>query len=150
MNAVEAAVRPGIVIEVGDLLYQDVDSAYPACSQGNRGTKAANQELLADRFLGVAMQRSGLGYSDPIRVATTGIFEFDCAGGTFELGDLMGAHQNYDGDRLLNQHVAPVAISKYAIARVARRDASQVSTILVDIRSTVMTGGVKGSSPAGV
>jgi len=40
--------------------------------------------------------------------------------------------------------VAPVAASKYAIGRVAKRVAMAATGVLVDIRSTVMTGGVCG------
>ena len=149
-NPVVAAVDSSTVIEIGDLLYQDTDDAKPASSQADQGSETANQELFADNFLGVAMQRSRSGDSQPIRVATTGVFEFDCPSGTFELGDLAGADENSGGDGLLNQQVAPVAASKYAVGRVAKRAAIATSGVLVDIRSTVMTGGVEGSSPSGV
>ena len=96
------------------------------------------------------MQRSRSGETAPIRVATTGVFEFDCASGTFELGDLVGADENAAGTALLNQQVAKVAASHYAIGRVAKRQAAATTSVLVDIRSTVMTGGVEGSSPSGV
>ena len=69
------------------------------------------------------MQRSRSGETAPIRVATTGVFEFDCPSGTFELGDLVGADENAAGDALLNQQVAKVAASQYAIGRVAKRQA---------------------------
>ena len=97
------------------------------------------------------MQRSRSGETAPIRVATTGVFEFDCPSGTFELGDLVGADENAAGNALLNQQVAKVAASRI------RRSAASPSgrprprtSVLVDIRSTVMTGGVEGSSPSGV
>jgi len=149
-NPVVAAVDSATVIEIGDLVYQDGDDAKPAASQADQGSETANQELFADKFLGVAMQRSRSGDTTPIRLATTGVFEFDCPSGTFELGDLVGADENAAGNALLNQQVAKVAASKYALGRVAKRIASAATTLLVDIRSTVMTGGVEGSSPSGV
>jgi len=149
-NPVVAAVDSAIEIEIGDLLYLDTDDTKPASSQADQGTETANQELFADKFLGVAMQRSPVGDTDPIRVATTGVFEYDCPSGTFELGDLVGADENADGDALVNQQVAKVAASKYAVGRVAKRVAAAATIVLVDIRSTVMTGGVEGSSPSGV
>jgi hypothetical protein len=149
-NPVVAAVDAATVIEIGDLLFQDTDDAKPASAQADQGSEPANQELFADSFLGVAMQRSRSGDTAPIRVATTGVFEFDCPSGTFELGDLVGADENTAGDALLDQQVAAVAASKYAIARVARRLPAASTTVLVDIRSTVMTGGVEGTSPSGV
>jgi hypothetical protein len=92
------------------------------------------------------MQRSRNGDTDPIRVATTGVFEFDCPSGTFELGDLVGADENTVGDGLLNQQVASVSQSQYAVARVAKRVPAAATSVLVDVRSTVMTGGVAGTS----
>ena len=149
-NPVVAAVDSATVIEIGDLVWQDTDDAKPASDQADQGSETANQEALADKFLGVAMQRSRNGDTAPVRVATTGVFEFDCPSGTFELGDLVGADENTAGDALLDQQVAAVALSKYAIARVAKREASAGTSVLVDVRSSVMTGGVEGSSPSGV
>jgi hypothetical protein len=149
-NPVVASVDAATVIEIGDLVYQDSDDAKPASSQADQNSETANQELFADKFLGVAMQRSRSGDTLPIRVASTGVFEFDCPSGTFELGDLVGADENADGNALVNQQVAKVAASKYAVGRVAKRIAAATTTVLVDIRSTVMTGGVEGSSPSGV
>ena len=149
-NPVVAAVDSGTVIEIGDLVYQDVDDAKPASSQADQGSETANQELFADSFLGVAMQRSRSGDTDPIRVATTGVFELDCPSGTFELGALVGSDENAAGDGLLDQQVASVSASTQAIGRVAKRVATAATGVLVDVRSTVMTGGVEGSSPSGV
>jgi len=138
-NPVLAAVDSETVIEIGDLLFQDTDDAKPA-------SEAANQERFADAFLGVAMQRSRAGDTDPIRVATTGVFEFDCRAGTFELGDLVGGDDNGAGSDLLNQWVAQVPraepLAACAIGRVARREPLATTTVLVDIRSRVMTNGV--------
>jgi hypothetical protein len=149
-NPVVAAVDSSTVIEIGDLVWQDTDDAKPAASQANYGSKTANQEALGDKFLGVAMQRSRNGDTAPIRVATTGVFEYDCPSGTFELGDLVGADTNAGGTVMLNQQVVKVAMSKYAVGRIAKRQATAVTSVLVDIRSTVMTGGVEGGSPSGV
>ena len=120
-NPVVAAVDAATVIEIGDLVWQDTDDAKPAASVTNHGSKLLNQKALADAFLGVAMQRSRSGDAAPIRVATTGVFEFDCASGTFELGDLVGADANTAGTALLNQQVAKVADSLHAVGRIAKR-----------------------------
>jgi hypothetical protein len=147
-NPVVAAVDAATVIEIGDLLWQDTDDAKPASSRTDANSETANQEALADKFLGVAMQRSRSGETAPVRVATTGVFEFDCPSGTFELGDLVGADENAAGNALLNQQMAKVGESRYAIGRVAKRQAAATTSVLVDIRSTVMTGGVEGGSPS--
>jgi hypothetical protein len=148
-NPVVAAVAAPTVIEIGDLVWQDVDNAQPASAQAGQGSKAANEEAFAAKFLGVAMQRSRAGDTAPLRVATTGVFEIDCPSGTFELGDLVGADESAPPGGLVNQQVCKVADSRYAIGRVARRAAAATTSVLVDIRSTVMTGGVAGGSTSG-
>jgi hypothetical protein len=147
-NPVVAAVDSATVIEIGDLLMQDTDDAKPASMLANQGNKAANQAAFANVFLGVAMQRSRSGETAPIRVATTGVFEFDCPSVAVELGDLMGVNANAAVNGLVNQQVVKVALSKYAVGRVAKRQPAATS-VLIDIRSTVMTGGVEGGSPSG-
>jgi hypothetical protein len=148
-NPVVAAVDAATVIEIGDLLWQDTDDAKPASAQADQNSKPANQELLAHKFLGVAMQRSRAGETAPVRVATTGVFEMDCPAGSFELGDMMGLDENEAGTALLNQQVIKVSASRYAIGRVARRAPGIATSVLLDVRSTVMTGGVQGSSASG-
>jgi len=141
-NPVVAAVDSATVIEIGDLVYQDTDDAKPASALADQGSETANQEAFVAGYLGVAMQRSRAGDAAPIRVATTGVFEFDCPEGTFELGDLVGPDENAAGNALLPQTVAPVATAARAVGRVAKRIDSAAASVLVDIRSTVMTGGV--------
>ena len=147
-NPVIAAVDSDSVIEIGDLLWQDGDDAKPASAISDQGTEAENQAALAAAFLGVAMQRSRAGDTVPIRVATTGVFEFDCPSGTFELGDLVGADENAAGEALLNQQVDAVAAADRAIGRAAKRNAAAAPSVLIDVRSTVMTGGVAGTTAA--
>ena len=141
-NPVIAAVDAATVIEIGDLVYQETDDVRPASSQADQNTKEANQELFTGKFLGVAMQRSRSGETAPIRVATTGVFEFDCPSGTFELGKLMGLNENAAGTALLNQQAIAVTQANRAIGRVAKRESAAAISVLVDVRSTVMTGGV--------
>jgi hypothetical protein len=141
-NPVVAAVDSTTVIEIGDLVWLDTDDAKPAGSFTWTTDLATTQSGLVPKFLGVAMQRSRSGDATPIRVATTGVFEFDCASGTFELGDLIGSAANTAGNGLLNQQAAKVSQRGCAVGRVARRQSTATTNVLVDIRSTVMTGGV--------
>jgi hypothetical protein len=145
-NPVVAAVDSGTVIEIGDLVLLNTDDAKPAAAVADQGTKEENQADFAATFLGVAMQRSRSGETAPIRVATTGVFEYDCASGTFELGDMVGVDENAAGNALLNQQVAKVTAAQNAIGRVAKRQPSAGTSVLLDIRSTVMTGGVNGTT----
>ena len=145
-NPVVAAVDSASVIEIGDLVYQDEDDAKPASSQADQESEEANQKLFAENFLGVAMQRSRDGDTDPIRVATTGVFEFNCPSSTVELGDLVGIDEDAEGKALEDQQIAPVGTNEHAIARVAKRVATPTTSILVDIMSTIMKGGILSSS----
>ena len=141
-NPVVAAVDEQTVVEIGDVVWHDTDEAKPAAALEDVGTKAENQAALVAKFLGVAMQRSRAGDTAALRVATTGVFEFDCAAASFALGDLIGPAGNADATGLLNQQVEKVATANLAIGRVARREPANSTRVLVDVRSTVMTGGV--------
>lgn len=142
---VVAAVDAETSIELGDLLFWDGDDVKPAALQPDQGTEAANQQLFASKFLGVAMQASPSGENRPIRVATAGIFEFTTPGGSFDLGDWVGVDENAAGTALENQRLDKVTDSQLAIGRVARRS-TDGNTVWVAICSTIMAGGVKGTT----
>jgi hypothetical protein len=137
MMAVDAAT----VIEIGDLVYLEVDDARPASAQSDQGAETANQQAFHAKFAGVAMQASANGDAQPIRVATTGVFEFDCASTTLEVGDLMAPDENAAGTALLNQTVAKVTGPNAAIGRCAKRLNPAGTRALVDIVSSVTLGG---------
>jgi hypothetical protein len=134
------------VIEIGDLVYLDTDDAKPATAQADQGTEAANQESFHDKFAGVAMQASPSGDTDPIRVATTGVFEFDCASATFEVGALVGADENSGGTALEDQAVASVATANLAVGRCAKRVNPAGTRVLVDVVSTMLRGGPQAAA----
>ena len=142
---VVAAVDADSNIELGDLLFWDGDDAKPASLQPDQGSEAANQQLFASKFLGVAMQASPAGESSPIRVAAAGVFEFTTPGGSFDLGDWVGVDENDAGTVLENQRLVKVTRSQLASGRVARRSMDG-HTVWVAICSTVMAGGVKGTT----
>lgn len=129
------------VIEIGDLIYLETDDARPASAQADQLTEAANQELFHDKFAGVAMQRSPSGDTTPIRVATTGVFEFDCLSATFEVGALVGVDEAASGTQLEDQVLAGVATPNLAVGRVVKRLNPAGTRVLVDIVSTVLYGG---------
>lgn len=146
---VMAAVDTGTVIEIGDLVWQDTNDAKPASDSTYDSGLATSQELFVDSFLGVAMQRSQTGETAPIRVATTGTFEYPCASAAFELGDFIGPDDNSVPDELENQKVIEVSDSARAFGYVAKREGSAVTTMLVQITSTIMAGGLqRGTSSA--
>ncbi len=147
-NPVVAAATAEETIEIGDLVFLEQGSARAAASLVPGESLEATQTEFARRFLGVAMQRSASGEAVPVRVATTGVFEFDCAPDTFELGDWVAPAQAAGGNGLRNQQVAKVASAALAIGRVARREPTLSARVLVNVFSTVMTGGVPGTTAA--
>lgn len=140
-NPVMLPVDSATVIEIGDLVYLDTDDAKPASSQADQGTESGNQQLFHDGFAGAAMQNSANGDTQPIRVATSGVFEFDCISATLEVGDLIGADEDGAGTALEDQTVAAVTGANEAIGRCAKRVNPAGTRVLVDIVSTVMRGG---------
>lgn len=133
------------VIEIGDLVYLDwtTKKPKPASDLPDQGSEALNQDLFQQYFLGIAGQASANGDTDKIRIDTEGEFELDCASATFDLGDLVGADENSDGDGLLDQTVVEISSETKAIGRVCQPEASAVTKVLVRIRSTIMAGGVQ-------
>ncbi len=134
-------VDSATVIEIGDMIYLDTDDAKPASAQADQGTKTSNQQLFHDVFAGVAMQASRSGDTQPIRVATAGIFEFDCVSTTLEVGDLMGPDENLAGTALLNGTLIKVSNANAAVGRCAKRLNPAGTHVLVDIVSAVLKGG---------
>ena len=145
-NPVMVPVDAGTVIEIGDLVYLETDDVRPASAQSDQGSLAANQSLFHGKFAGVAMQSSPDGSSTAIRVATRGVFEFDCTTATFEVGDLIGLDENAAGTLLEDQKVVAASAAEEAIGRCARRANPAESRVLVDIVSTILYGGPQAAA----
>lgn len=140
-NPIVLPVDSATVIEIGDLVYLDTDDAKPASMLPDAGAETATQEAFHDLFAGVAMQRSRAGDTAPIRVATSGVFEFPCPSATFEVGALIGASENTGGTALEDQQVKGVATANLAIGRCAKRVNPAATSVLVDIVATISHGG---------
>lgn len=144
-NPVMAPVDSAVGVEIGDLVYLDTDDARPASSQADAGSVGLNQSTFKGGFLGVAMQASGVGEAGSIRIATSGVFEFDVDAATFELGDLLGAAENAGGDGLEDQKLAPAGGVNASIGRCAKRVNPASTRVLIDVVSTVMRGGAQAA-----
>ena len=140
-NPVVVEVDSATVIEIGDLVYLDTDDAKPASAQADQLLEISNQELFHDNFLGVAMQSSRNGDTNPVRVATTGVFEFDCLSAVFEVGATVGVDEAASGTELEDQTAANVATANLAIGRCAKRVVPAGTRVLGDVVSTVPRGG---------
>lgn len=145
-NPVMIPVDAATEIEIGDLVYLATDDVRPASEQADQSTLTLNQELFHDNFAGVAMRHSPAGQGGAVRVATTGVFEFDCSAATFEVGDLIGPDENAGGTALEDQQVIAAADEAGAIGRCAGRVNPAGSRVLVDIVSTVTRGGPQAAA----
>jgi len=145
-NPIMIPVEIDIVIEIGDLVYLDSGTAKPASEQTDQGALAANQETFHDQFLGVAMQASPTASTEPIRIATTGVFEFDCALATHEIGDLLGSTENGTGTEVISQELIGVATPNLAIGRCTKRVNPAATKVLIDIVSTILRGGPQSAA----
>lgn len=142
-NPVMVPVAAATTIEIGDLVFLDSDQAKPASAQTDKGSELSNQEEFHDNFLGVAMQASAAGEAGSIRVATTGVFEFECQAATFELGEPIGVAENAYGTALESQQVIAAATVASAFGRSALHVTPAAGKVLVDVVSSVMKGGVQ-------
>ena len=140
-NPVVGQVPADQAVEIGDLVFYENDQVKPASRQVNQTTKAQNQALFAGKFLGVAMQGSPEGETGAVRVATTGVFEFETPFKTFVLGALLGIDELPDRAGLENQKV-DTAVLAGAIGRVVRREPVATNTVLIGIKSKITEGGV--------
>ncbi len=152
-NPVTLPVDSATDIEIGDMIWLDgeSDTAKPASD-----VKVSFDDSLLPNlqkgfkacFVGVAMQRSRAGDTQAIRIATSGVFEFDCDEQSHDLGDRVGAADEgaRQHDRVISladQRVSgvPQNSPQRSIGRVAKRVATADTKVLVEINSTVMRKG---------
>ncbi|MEN0109242.1 MAG: hypothetical protein AAF805_00820 [Planctomycetota bacterium] len=122
-------------VEIGDLVGKLDGSARPASAFNN-------VESFRDAFLGVAMQASPLGQTSGVRVATTGVFEFECDADGYEVGDpLQVAAAGPVG--CVDQRIARCTADPQlvAIGRCAKNERASQTRVLIDVISVVMKGG---------
>lgn len=125
-NPVQVNVLSETIIEIGDLV----------CLSGRAIKPMTDLRFMADRFLGVAMQWSREGDATPIRIATTGVFEFDCdPGGEAQIGHPIGWNCRADNQTVV-LHGPPCCPR---IGRADKYKRNGESTILVRIFSSVMS-----------
>lgn len=129
------------VIAPGDFLWADSGNSYaprPFSAytwDTNILTTQTSSKLV---FLGVALSAKKAGVTDTVRIATDGVFEFDCASATFNLGDLVGAAKQ-TGNLMENQKVAAAVVAG-AIGRVYEHVGTAATKVRVRIRSTLLRG----------
>lgn len=126
------AVNSATVIEVGDMVYQEVDDVRPASDTTYLASLDLTQRSLRGKFVGIALTASASGETDPVQVAGRGTFEMDCAAGQFEIGDGVSADDNAGATALLDQTVIAAGANGTPIGIVARRYSADTTRVLVE------------------
>ncbi len=134
----ELPVDDTVVIEIGDLLYQDTDDAKPASSQADGGSEGANQLTFAENFLGVAVSAHDGDGAGVVRFVSDVELEFPCTSDTFEIGDMVGADEAASGTALEDRSVKKLSDKDAAIGVVTRRYASATTKVWCRLTSTLI------------
>ena len=92
-----------------------------------------SQANFAAKFLGVALNPSASGETREIAIAQAGVYEFDCAAATFEVGDLVGPDDNATPDALVDSVIGLTENDFGAIGRVVKRYGSNTTRVLCEI-----------------
>ena len=137
-KTIRMPVDTTVVIESGDMVYQEVDDVRPATSFTYvSGSLPDTQANFAAKFLGVALEASPTGETADITIGTKGVYELECAAATFEVGDLVAPDDNATPDELLDQQIIGIGESDWgAIGRVVKRYGSNTTRVLVEIFQT--------------
>lgn len=131
-------VLSATVVEVGDMMYWVKDSSsnevYPASSYTWDTNLATTQGTFAAVFVGIAMESSASGDTDPISIDVSphSVYEFAVPSGTYYHGDEFGPDEG--SSSLLDQTLEKVSTSAAAIAKYAEKGASsQASTTKLNV-----------------
>ena len=122
-------------IEVGDMMYQEVNDARNADSFSYVSANLDGTQMnFAAKFLGISMDRSDSGDTADIGIRNSGHFEMDCVAATFEVGDLVAPDDDATPDNLLDQQVIRIGEDDGGpIGRVVRRYGSNTTRVLIEL-----------------
>lgn len=131
-DPVRLPVDSAIVIEIGDACFYNTDDVRPASSFTWDTSLAVTQAAFADVFLGIAMEPSASGDTDPINVDRSGDskYQFAVASATYEFGATLGMDKA-SGNALLSQTLE-AAVKASSVAKAAERAPSAVTSLLVN------------------
>lgn len=130
---IKVTIATAKAVDAGDLVGMSSGTLVKAEDTAWDTDLATTQTAFSNvLYVGVAMQTKtsttvarvpGNSEDNVIMVATAGVWEFDCASATFEVGGLVGPAKD-TGNALLSDKVVTVASEAYAIGRVVERGTS--------------------------
>lgn len=148
-NTVAARVPETTFVDFGDLVYYWDGLAFPAKDICNvipfdefdimPHESLKIEDFIGSRFLGIAMQKSDVGESEPIRIATTGVFKFDHEiEGKHCLGDMVGPVFDDESRRIIENKKVSSTFSRHRIGVVAKPEDDPTNKVHVKIFSALM------------
>lgn len=142
-NPTIATVATAKAVAVGDLCGMSSGTLVKASDTTWNTDLATTQSDFRALFLGVSGQQKdanlarvfGNATDNVIRIDAGGVFTFDCASATFEVGDFVGAAKQ-SGNALEDQKVVKVSTEATAIGRVVERGTS-ITRVKIQILSVL-------------
>lgn len=143
-NPVFVTVATAKAVSTGAIVGMSSDTLVLASDTTWDTNIATTQTAFTPLFLGVAAQDKvttvarvhGNSDDNVIRVATGGVWEFDCASANFAVGDKVGPAKA-SGNALEDEKVVAVATEALAIGRVVE-SATSATKVKVQILSALM------------
>lgn len=136
-SLVQLLVASDMDAELGDLVCGVSGYGWPISLTTKKGTDAAEaRRAVRSTFAGVVMTSSPLGVQTQLRVATTGVFEFETDEKALAIGDLLGPAV-VDGVPQ-SQRVVKVTDPEESIGRCAKTPLPLAGTVYVDLQNSVM------------
>lgn len=140
-EAIFLSPAPLSLIEIGDFVFRTARGVKPAREFLQVTTKALSVKVRREIrrnfravFLGVAMTPSQSGSLASVRIATAGVFAYDCPDRCdFRRGDLFGLDVLRVG--LCNQEIRPVDDPAEAIGRVWKDRPAGGGELLIEIEA---------------
>jgi hypothetical protein len=141
---VDAPIATAQAVTAGDLVAMLAGTLVRAEDETWVNDLLTTQENFASKFLGVSEQTKaanivrifGNSVDNEVRVDTSGIWEFDCAATSWNLGDLAGAAKA-SGNNLVSNAVAKVTV-KNACVGVAVRKQNAVTRVRLKMLSNII------------
>ena len=150
VQLIKVRVDSATVIEVGDMVWLDVDDAKPATSFPWNTNLLTTQGDFAAQFLGIAHEQSKSGDTAPISVdiSPSSVYEFDANSATYEVGAALGPDQNGGNLQLMNQQLE-AAVGTSAIARAVEYKATASTALRVSFATRYAAGSANVNAQVG-
>lgn len=145
VNPISAQIATAKAVAKGDIVGEAAGTLVKASDTTWDTNLATTQTAFALLFLGVCMQTKtsttlarvpGNSVDNKIMVAPEGVYEFDCASASFNVGDYVGPAKQ-TGNLLEDQKIAAVASAALAIGVVAEKTTS-ATRVKVKLLSLLM------------